>query len=65
MGEDILGLDLDDVGDADIGESDGVGLGIRDLFVDLFGGEEIELLELFDWTRLLHHINIINQIHSQ
>lgn len=36
-----------------------MGLGIRDLFTDLLGGEEIELLELFDGTRLLHHINII------
>lgn len=50
----VLGFDLNDVGDSEIGEAYWVRLGISDLFTDGFGGEEVELLELFDRFVLLH-----------
>ena len=50
----VLGFDLDHIGYVDVGESDGVGFGVRDLLVDLFGLEEGEFFELLDWSRLLH-----------
>lgn len=50
----VLGFDLNDVGDSEIGEAYWVRLGVCDLFTDGFGGEEVELLELFDRFVLLH-----------
>lgn len=43
MEEVILGFDLDDVGDFEVGESDGMGFGVADLFADLLRDEEVEL----------------------
>ncbi len=45
---------MNDVSDPDVGEPDGVRLGVRDLFADLFGYEEVEFLELFLRFVLLH-----------
>lgn len=60
MGRGLLGLGLDDVGDAEVSESYGMGLGVWDLLADLFWGEEVEFLELLLWLVLLH-INICDK----
>ena len=57
MEDGILGLDLRDIRDVEIRESDGVILGIWDLFADLLGAKEGEFFELFDWFGLIHRIN--------
>jgi hypothetical protein len=57
VGWGLLRLGLDDVGDAEVGEAYGMGFGVWDLFVELFGGEEVEFLELL-LRLILLHINI-------
>lgn len=52
----LLGFDLDDISDSEIGESDGMGFGVGDMLVNLFGGEEVEFFELLDGLVFLHHI---------
>jgi hypothetical protein len=54
VGWGVLGFDLDDVGDSEFCEFDGVILGVCDLFGEGFGHEEVELLELFLLLALLH-----------
>ena len=53
----ILGLDLCNIGDVEIGQSDGMVPGVSDLFADLLGAEEGEFFELFDGFGLIHRIN--------
>jgi hypothetical protein len=50
----LLGFGLYDIGDSQISESDGVSLGIRYLFADLFWYEEVKFFELFLRLVLLH-----------
>ena len=54
MGRGVLGLGLDDVGDSEVGEADGVRLGVGHLLAELFGHEEVELLQLLLRLVLLH-----------
>ena len=61
MGKGILGFNLNDVCDFEVGESDGMGLGVADLLADLLRDEEVELLQLLLRLVLLH-INIIHKI---
>ncbi len=56
MGLDVLGLDLYNVGDPEVCESDRVSFWVCDLLVDLFCGEEVEFFELLDGLVLLHDI---------
>lgn len=60
----ILGFGLDSVGDSEVGETYGVRLGVCDLLVDGFCGEEVELLELLHRSILLHIKFIIYQAHE-
>ena len=57
MRDGILGLDLCNIRDVEIGEPDGMVFGVRDLFAELLGAEEGEFFELFDWFGLIHRIN--------
>lgn len=50
----VLGPGLDDVGDSEFGEFDGVILGVCNLLGEGFGHEEVELLQLFLLLTLLH-----------
>lgn len=43
MEEGILGFNLNDVGDFQVGEPDGMGFGVADLLADLLWDEEVEL----------------------